>query len=233
MAFILNLETSTTVCSVSVTRDGKLLSFRDQLDAKSHATQLIPFITEVLKESGLKPQDLSAIAVSKGPGSYTGLRIGVSTAKGLAYALNVPLIAIDTLLNMASGFLDTHPELKTSGNTFFCPMIDARRMEVYSSVYSTDLREFREIKAEIIDTESFADLFNGNIVHFFGDGAMKCRAIIQNDSAIFYEDFHPSAKFMAAIAHKKFNTGMFEDLAYFEPFYLKDFVATVPLNKLL
>lgn len=233
MTFILNLETSTTICSVSVTKEGKVLSVRERSDAKSHASQLIPFITEILEESCLKPQHLSAIAVSKGPGSYTGLRIGVSTAKGLAYALKVPLIGINTLYSMASGFLEINPEHSKSPGLLLCPMIDARRMEVYSSVYDIHLKEIRQIKAEIIDKDSFLPLLKNNCIHFFGDGAMKCKDVIQNKSAIFHEGFNPSSKFMGEIAYNYFKKGLFENLAYFEPLYLKDFVATIPVNKMI
>jgi tRNA threonylcarbamoyladenosine biosynthesis protein TsaB len=232
MTFILNLETSTSICSVSVTGDGEILSLRERLDAKSHASQLIPFIAEALDESGLKPHDLSAIAVSKGPGSYTGLRIGVSTAKGMAYALNAPLIAIDTLYSMTSGYMDIHPELLNDSDTLLCPMIDARRMEVYSAVYTTQLKLVRNIRAEVISKDSFLPLLLENCLHFFGDGAMKCNDLIQNKSAVFVPDFNPSATFMGRIAYTSFKKGLFENLAYFEPFYLKDFVATIPTNKM-
>ncbi len=232
MTYILNLETSTTVCSVSVTGDEKILSLREIADAKSHASLLIPFITEALDEAGIKTHDLSAIAVSKGPGSYTGLRIGVSTAKGLAYALNVPLISVDTLYSMASGFLSRFPEIARDPEALFCPMIDARRMEVYTSVYNADLQELRPIKAEIINQDSFGDLLKEQRVHFFGDGALKCKETIHSASAFFHSEFHPSASFMGKIAFTHFKNSQFENLAYFEPFYLKDFVTTVPVNKL-
>ncbi len=231
MTFILNLETSTSVCSVSVAGDGKTVSLREQTDAKSHASQLVPFITETLEESGITTKDLSAIAVSKGPGSYTGLRIGVSTAKGLAYALKVPLIAVDTLYCMASGFLEKNPEM-TDKENLFCPMIDARRMEVYSAVYDNSLKEVREVKAEIIDDWSFMTLGKNKKIHFFGDGAMKCKEMIKIKSGVFHEGFSPSAGFMGGISNKYFNEGNFVNLAYFEPFYLKDFVATIPGNKM-
>jgi len=233
MALILCIETSTTVCSVSVSGDGELLSIREVSDAKSHASQLTPFITEVLAESGIKPHDLSAIAVSKGPGSYTGLRIGVSTAKGLAFALKIPLISVGTLLSMASGFLNKNTSVSVDSKLLLCPMIDARRMEVYSALFDTQLKEFRKIQAEIIHEDSFLPLFKDHKIHFFGDGAMKCKSLIHNNSAIFHADFHPSAKYMVKLADKQFTDGKFEDLAYFEPFYLKDFVATIPANKLL
>jgi tRNA threonylcarbamoyladenosine biosynthesis protein TsaB len=233
MALILCIETSTTVCSVSVSGDGKLLSLREITDAKSHASQLTPFITEVLAESGAKPQNLSAIAVSKGPGSYTGLRIGVSTAKGMAFALKIPLVSVGTLLSMTTGFLDKNPDFSGNSSILFCPMIDARRMEVYSALFDAQLKEFRKIQAEIIHEDSFLHLFKNYKIHFFGDGAMKCSSLMNNKSAIFHENFHPSAKFMGKLAEKQFKEGKFEDLAYFEPFYLKDFVATIPSDKLL
>jgi tRNA threonylcarbamoyladenosine biosynthesis protein TsaB len=232
MTFILNLETSTTVCSVSVSGDGVILSLREQSDAKSHASQLIPFISEALEECRLKPGDLSAIAVSKGPGSYTGLRIGVSTAKGLAYALNLPLIATGTLYSMAWGFLQIHPELSQSTD-LFCPMIDARRMEVYSAIYNNQLEEITKVKAEIIHRESYFPFQNEHPIHFFGDGAMKCKEVLEHKNAVFYPDFHPSAAFLGKISFDSFNNKLFENLAYFEPFYLKDFVATIPVNKMI
>lgn len=232
MVFILNLETSTTVCSVSVSGDGKILSLREQNDAKSHASQLNPFIEEALKEAGISASELSAIAVSKGPGSYTGLRIGVSTAKGMAYALQLPLIAIDTLYSMASGFRTKNLSQLSDSGDLLCPMIDARRMEVYSAVYNTGLEELREIKAEIIDDTSFKSLLESHHIHFFGDGAMKCRQHIHHKSAIFYDSFFPSSEFMGEIANRHYLEKKFVDLAYFEPFYLKDFVATIPGNKM-
>jgi tRNA threonylcarbamoyladenosine biosynthesis protein TsaB len=231
MAYILSLETSTTVCSVAVTANDEVLSLREVIDAKSHASQLIPFISEALEESSISPKDLSAIAVSKGPGSYTGLRIGVSTAKGLAYGLKIPLISLDTLFCMASGFLEVHPEFSESPNMLLCPMIDARRMEVYSVIYNTSLKEIRNIKAEIIQNDSFNQFLYNNTIHFFGDGAMKCERTITGKTAVFHEGFHPSATYMGRIALKKFKKGLFENLAYFEPFYLKDFVTTIPINK--
>jgi len=233
MAFILCIETSTSICSVAVSGDGKLLSFREIQDAKSHASQLTPFISEVLDEAGINPNDLSAIAVSKGPGSYTGLRIGVSTAKGMAFALNVPLISVGTLLAMASGFLSEHPFPSDNPDILLCPMIDARRMEVYSALYTTKLLEYRKILAEIIYPDSFLSLFKDKKIHFFGDGAMKCGSLIKHDSSSFYDGFHPSAKYMIEHAFNKYEEGKFENLAYFEPFYLKDFVATIPANRLL
>lgn len=233
MTFILNIETSTTVCSVSVTGEGKLLSSREVSDAKSHASQLIPFISEAIEEAGITSRELSAVAVSKGPGSYTGLRIGVSTAKGMAYALQVPLISVDTLYCMASGFLETFPELVASPGVLLCPMIDARRMEVYSAVYNRKLEVISGIKAEIIHAGSFSQLLDQHTVHFFGDGALKCRDIIQNKAAFFHGGFHASSRFMGKISTDHFKKGQFENLAYFEPFYLKDFVATIPGNKFL
>lgn len=232
MTFILNLETSTTVCSVSVSGDGRILAFREQADAKSHASQLIPFISDALDEAGINPHNLSAVAVSRGPGSYTGLRIGVSTAKGIAYALGIPIIAIDTLFSMASGFVESFPELLHNKNSLLCPMIDARRMEVYSAIYNYQLNEIRNIRAEIIDENSFLALLNDSIIHFFGDGALKCSGKIHCNSAFFHPDFHPSSKYLAKLSFESFKKKKFVDLAYFEPFYLKDFIATVPVNKM-
>jgi tRNA threonylcarbamoyladenosine biosynthesis protein TsaB len=232
MTFILGIETSTSVCSVSVSGDGRLLSLREISDARSHASQLTPFITEAIEEAGLSINDLSAIAVSKGPGSYTGLRIGVSTAKGIAYALNIPLIAVDTLLNMTSGFLEHYPEIENDGSSLLCPMIDARRMEVYSAIYDTKLKEIRGTKAEIINSGSFLSFLRENRVHFFGDGAEKCSSLITENKAVFHPDFRPSASSIGKNAFLRFQNKKFENLAYFEPFYLKDFVATTPVNKL-
>ena len=232
MPLILNLETSTSVCSVSLFEDEKVIAVHEQADAKSHASQLIPFIAEVLEKCRLTPKDLSAIAVSKGPGSYTGLRIGVSTAKGMAYALNLPLIAVGTLHSMASGFLNKYPEY-FNAPALLCPMIDARRMEVYSCVYNQKLREIRSVEAEIIHPSSFLPLLKDYKIHFFGDGAMKCKEMILHENAVFHDNFHPSAEFMGLISNEHFKNKVFEDLAYFEPFYLKDFVTTTAINKMI
>ncbi len=223
MALILNIETATTVCSVSLAKDGKLLSLKEQNGDYSHAENLTLFIEDVLKQAQIKLSKVDAIAVSKGPGSYTGLRIGVSTAKGLCYSLDKPLIAINTLQQMA---LSQQPATNNQQPVLLCPMLDARRMEVYCAVYDLNGKEVKETSAEIIDEHSFADILKTNKVIFFGDGSAKCKEIVsKNSNAIFIDDVVPSAKNMIELSEQAYNAKQFEDVAYFEPFYLKDFVA--------
>jgi tRNA threonylcarbamoyladenosine biosynthesis protein TsaB len=225
MALILNLETATTACSVSLARDGKLLALKELNADYTHAENLTIFIEDVLKQGECELSALDAIAVSKGPGSYTGLRIGVSTAKGLCYSLDKPLIALNTLKSMTDGILNSHKEMITS-STLLCPMIDARRMEVFCAVYDATGKEIKITVAEIIDENSFSDLLKDNKLVFFGDGAAKCKSTFANNvNAIFIDDVYPSAKDMIIASEEAFNKRMFEDVAYFEPFYLKDFVA--------
>jgi len=219
MAFILNIETATTVCSVALSDNEKLVAVREVNAGYTHAENITVFIDEVLKEAGLGPSDLDAVAVSRGPGSYTGLRIGVSAAKGLCYALDIPLIAVDTLAAMAQG-------MKSAKDVLLCPMIDARRMEVYCAVYDGSGREREPVSAKIIDESSFAGILEKNRVIFFGDGAAKCKAVLgKNSHAVFVDDIHPSSKHMIPLAWEKFSEKEFADLAYFEPFYLKEFIA--------
>ncbi|MEO6903634.1 MAG: tRNA (adenosine(37)-N6)-threonylcarbamoyltransferase complex dimerization subunit type 1 TsaB [Bacteroidia bacterium] len=226
MALILNLETATTVCSVSLGKDGKLLALKELQGDYTHAENLTSFIEEVLSQAKLSLSQLDAIAISKGPGSYTGLRIGVSTAKGLCYALNKPLIAVDTLQHLSLNL-----PVSIIGNAVdvvLCPMIDARRMEVYCALYNINNDCLKSTWAEIIDNHSFADLFSDSskIVYFFGDGAAKCKEILSlKNNALFIDNVFPSAKNMIPLSEKAFLTNQFEDVAYFEPFYLKDFVA--------
>ncbi len=226
MALILNLETATTVCSVSLAKDGQLLAVKEQNGDYSHAENLTLFIEDVLKQAGIKLSDVDAIAVSKGPGSYTGLRIGVSSAKGLCYSLNKPLIAISTLKHISLS-VSKDPQYKSSAlNSLFCPMLDARRMEVYCAMFDSLNNEIRSITAEIIDEHSFSDLLNNQVIYFFGDGAAKCKTVLSaNKNAIFIDDVFPSAKNMVSLSEQAFVNKEFEDVAYFEPFYLKDFVA--------
>jgi tRNA threonylcarbamoyladenosine biosynthesis protein TsaB len=225
MALILNLETATTACSVSLGKDGNLLALKELNGEYTHAENLTLFIEDVLKHAGLKLKDLDAVSVSKGPGSYTGLRIGVSTAKGLCYSLNKPLIALNTLSSMVHGILHS-PTSVLSPASLLCPMLDARRMEVYCAVYDTHEKEIKATAAEIIDETSFAELLNNQQVYFFGDGADKCKEVFsKNKNAIFIDHIVPSAKDMIIPAEQVFNNKQFEDVAYFEPFYLKDFVA--------
>ncbi|MEH6746376.1 MAG: tRNA (adenosine(37)-N6)-threonylcarbamoyltransferase complex dimerization subunit type 1 TsaB [Maribacter arcticus] len=226
MGIILNLETSSTNCSVCLTKDGVILAMKElNSENYSHAEKLHVFIEEVMKEATLKIQDLEAIAVSKGPGSYTGLRIGVSAAKGLCYALGVPLVSVSTLKSMAS-------QLKSvDEDALIIPVLDARRMEVYSAVFDNYLNQVRETKAEIIDEQSFEEYIGSTSVHFLGSGAEKIKGIFNSDNLTFHLDVVPSAKEMALISFDKFKNKDFEDVAYFEPYYLKDFVLQTKKDK--
>ncbi len=224
MALILNIETATKNCSVALAKNGKILAFKELNDGNySHAEKLHPFIEEVLKEAKIAKQDLSAVAVSKGPGSYTGLRIGVSAAKGLCFALDVPLIAIDTLTALS---YKVHIE-----NGLIVPMLDARRMEVYSAVYDCKHQQIRVIKAEVIDENSFQDELNSCSVYFVGDAVTKCKAVIQHENAFFVEETYPSSIEMSTLSYEKYKKSDIEDVAYFEPFYLKDFLVTPEKKK--
>lgn len=231
MALILNIETATPVCSVAISLDSKIIGIQESRKDKSHASLLAPFIHEIFKKSSIRKSQMEAVAISRGPGSYTGLRIGVSTAKGIAFALNKPLIAVDTLQAMAYGMLKikTQRDLKTiDPETWLCPMIDARRMEVYSAFYDVRMKQQREIHAEIIDSRSFHDILLRRKILFFGNGAEKCKAVVNHPNAIFIDHFYPSAEYLIPFAEEKFQRQEFEDVAYFEPFYLKDFIATIP-----
>lgn len=227
MAKILQIETATQVCSVALAVDGKTIRVKEASGQNLHAANLTLFIDEVMQSANLPYADLDAIAVSKGPGSYTGLRIGVSTAKGLCYALDKPLIAIETLKMMAAGFLNTQAHFKG----LLCPMIDARRMEVYTALYATDLKVVENTSAKIIDENSFSEHLSKHNITFFGDGALKCAETLQHQQAIFSAENFNSAAHLSALAFKAFKTADFVDVAYFEPFYLKDFVATTPKQK--
>lgn len=218
MAIILNLETATTNCSVSIGKEGKLLAIKEHDTPNySHSEQLHVFIEEVLKEAEINISDLDAIAVSKGPGSYTGLRIGVSAAKGLCFSLDVPLISIPTLESMAR-------QVKPDATDFIVPVLDARRMEVYSAVFDRECQQARETKAEIIDGNSFQDFIGKGTVTIVGTGAEKCKDLLEPKGAQFNTAIVPSAQEMALLSHKKFEAGDFENVAYFEPYYLKDFI---------
>lgn len=226
MALILNLETATTVCSVSLAKDGQLIALKELNADYTHAENLTLFIEDVLKQANIKLADIDAVAVSKGPGSYTGLRIGVSTAKGLCYSLDKPLISVNTLQHLASSVISNTSSIIQHPGSLFCPMIDARRMEVYCAFYDHTGKEIKPTAAEIIEENSFFDLLKDHTVYFFGDGASKCKEVLsQNTNAIFLSEIVPSAKDMIAFSEKAFNEDQFEDVAYFEPFYLKDFVA--------
>lgn len=233
MALILNLETSTKVCSVSLSKGSEIIGWKEESEGRNHATLLTVFIDEILKESDIETEDLDAIAVSKGPGSYTGLRIGVSAAKGMAYALSIPLISVNTLKMMASGYLQENKKLNLENDLLICSMIDARRMEVYSALYNTKLNEFRKIEAEIIDENSFKDIVEKNRMIIIGDGATKCLPYLKHSKINIDLNFQLSSRFMVPLACEKYEQKNFEDVAYFEPFYLKDFVATIPKKKFL
>ncbi len=217
MSVILNLETATTNCSVSVSRNGEVLALVEENRKEySHAELLHVFIEKAMEISGYKMEDLSAVAVSKGPGSYTGLRIGVAAAKGLCFALKIPLIAVPTLESMARQF--------QINSGFLIPVLDARRMEVYSAVYNAAYEQVRETLAEHIDENSFKDYSAKQTVHLIGAGAEKCKQLLSHQNFRFYEEKVPSAKEMAAISHELYQKGQLEDLAYFEPYYLKEFI---------
>ena len=240
---ILCLETSTAVCSVALVENGNVVALRESLDGQNHAEKITLFIDEVMKEAGVAYKDLDAVATSMGPGSYTGLRIGVSTAKGLCYAMEKPLIAIDTLAAMAHGFFSQQStvnrqqieslEFKAqSSESILCPMIDARRMEVYTAFFNDKLERTSETEALVIDENSFMELKQNNHLYLFGDGADKLAALFENDENItVVEKFHCSAAYMAKLADEAFTNKQFVDTAYFEPFYLKNFVPGMPKVK--
>jgi tRNA threonylcarbamoyladenosine biosynthesis protein TsaB len=231
MAIILNLETATQVCSVVLAKDGKLLGKRELNEKNVHAEVLTPFIEEVIEEAGLKLSHLDAVAVSKGPGSYTGLRIGVSTAKGLCYSLDKPLISVGTLDSLAHYAVKKLP-YSVAPNHLLCPMIDARRMEVYAALFNSELHKQTEVAPLILDEQSFNDLKEGQKLILLGDGSGKTKALFKHRSQIeIHEEILCSAEGMVQISEEKFNQEDFEDLAYFEPCYLKEFIAGIPKVK--
>jgi len=234
---ILHMDTSTDICSVALSEGNRLLALVESGPERSHATLLNSFIRKALDRAGREIGNLDAIAVSKGPGSYTGLRIGVSTAKGLAYALNKPLLSCGTLDILSRSARDSEAWLSLPAekkrDALFCPMLDARRMEVYTALFDKDLRPVRKVSAEIIDSNSFREQLDRQILVFFGNGSEKCREVITHENAVFLEDIHPGAAAMIPIILERFLVKEFEDVAYFEPFYLKDFVATIPRKKIL
>ncbi len=217
MSLILNIETATKNCSVSISKNADTMDVLEYANGGySHAEKLHIFIDEILNKNNISLQDLSAISVSKGPGSYTGLRIGVSTAKALAYALQIPLISVSTL---------KHLGYKIKDKGYIIPMIDARRMEVYSMILNSEYKVIREIKAEIIDEKSFNKFLDKEKVFFLGDAVPKVKKVINHPNAVFTDYLYPSAREMAKFSYEKYLAKDFEDVAYFEPFYLKDFIA--------
>jgi tRNA threonylcarbamoyladenosine biosynthesis protein TsaB len=235
MNLILNIETATEVCSVALSNGNTIIDYRENLEGRSHASLLTVFIDEILKANRIKIGHLSAVAISMGPGSYTGLRIGVSAAKGLCYGNNIPLVAVSTLQIMVNHLigLKERPDINLPENALLCPMIDARRLEVYTALYDTKGLFISGIDAKIIDQSSFIPELDKSEVIFFGNGAAKCRDMITHPNAKFVDGIYPSARFMSPLSMQAVLTRKFEDIAYFEPFYLKDFVATTPKNKVL
>lgn len=229
MSCILHIETSTSVCSVAVSHDGACIFSREDFNGPSHAVVLGVYVDEALSYADSHGIPLDAVAVSCGPGSYTGLRIGVSMAKGICYGRNIPLIALPTLQVMTVPVLLGHdlPE-----DALLCPMLDARRMEVYAAIYDRGLNVLRAVGADIVEADTYADFLETRPVWFFGNGAAKCRNMLEHPNAHFIENIHPLAKWMFPLAEKAVANKDYVDTAYFEPFYLKEFVASTP-KKLL
>ncbi len=230
MSCILNIETSTDVCSVAISDSGQVIFNKEDHSGPNHAVKLGVFVDEALSFLDSHGLPLEAVAVSCGPGSYTGLRIGVSMAKGICYGRGVKLIAVPTLELMAVPvLLGEHPE---DENALIVPMLDARRMEVYAEVFDRALKVVRPIQADVVDADTYKEYLDKGSVYFFGNGAAKCMETINHPNAHLVKDIGPLAKNMAPLAEKRFAEGKFEDVAYFVPFYLKDFVAKMP-KKLL
>jgi len=224
LALILNIETATTNCSVSISKEGETLVLKEDYDKNySHAERLHLYIDDVLKEAKIDSKNLAAIAISKGPGSYTGLRIGVSAAKGLCFALNKPLISVPTLEALAH-------QVKANDGVIVA-MLDARRMEVYSAIFDANYNQIRETQAQVLDENAFAEYLEKGKVYFIGNGVEKTKALINHSNAIFIEGKLPSSKEMSLLAYNKYKKSNTEDVAYFEPYYLKDFVALKPKPK--
>lgn len=235
MALILSIETGTDICSVALANDGELMALRESDEGRDHAKKVALFVDELLRETGVQPSDLDAIAVGKGPGSYTGLRIGVSFAKGMCYALDIPLIAIgslDALTEVAredydAGILDIEEEEWAKAK--LCSLVDARRMEVYAEVFDNEGKALTDVAAEVVTEDSFKEWRKDKFV-IFGNGAKKCTELLSD--AIFV-DIAPSARGIVRLAEESFKAQKFEDLAYFEPFYLKEFLVIPSKKKLL
>lgn len=230
MSCILHIETSTAVCSVAVSQDTDVIFKKEEFEGPSHAVLLGVFIDEALSFIDSLAIPLDAVAVSCGPGSYTGLRIGVSMAKGVCYGRNIPLIGLPTLKVLTVPLLLYH---SIPDDALFCPMIDARRMEVYSAMYDRSLTEVKKISADIIDENSYKEFLDQQPIYFFGDGAAKCKELIQHPNAHFIDNIHPLAANMMPLAERAIWDKDFADVAYFEPFYLKEFVATQPKKNVL
>lgn len=224
MIYILHLDTSTSVCSVALSADNEILFYKESNEIKSHASLLSIFINEALTKHSLKYSELSAVAVSKGPGSYTGLRIGISTAKGICYARDIPLLAVSTLEILTIGAFHS----QNQPDALYCPMMDARRMEVYTCLFNNQLEIIQNTSAVILDEQFLKTLLSEKKIFFYGDGAKKAKNIIRSPNAILIEGVYPSARNMVDLALSKYKKHEIENTAYFVPYYLKDFVATKP-----
>jgi tRNA threonylcarbamoyladenosine biosynthesis protein TsaB len=225
MSVILCIETSTEVCSASLFEGFEAVVEKNCYQPLSHAVMLPQFLQEIFDFARKNQKFPAAVAVSGGPGSYTGLRIGVSSAKGICFALNIPLIAIDTLMIIA-----TEAKKKLTDNTMICPMIDARRMEVYAALFDFELNKIEQTQAKIICESSFEDLLNTSKIVFCGNGVDKCKSVVKHPNAVFLENIYPLSANMIEESRRRFDNRIFEDTAYYEPFYLKEFVAAVPRN---
>ena len=234
MSLILCIETGTDICSVGLARDGELLSLRESDQGRDHAKNLAVFVDELLRETDINPNDLDAVAVGRGPGSYTGLRIGVSFAKGLCYGLNIPLVAVGSLDALAEVAIEDYEagiiEVRDWDNAVLCPMVDARRMEVYAQPFDTKCKSLGAVCAEVVTAESFSHWRGDGHLVIFGNGAAKCCEVLPD---VTYVNVVPSARGLARLSHQRYEAGEFEDIAYFEPFYLKDFVVIPSKKKLL
>lgn len=228
MAVILNIDTSTSVCSVALALDGNMIACKENNEGLNHSILLGTFVDEILQENQMNACQLDAVAISMGPGSYTGLRIGVSLAKGLCFGAEKPLIAVPTLQALA---LSVTTQLQEEA--LYCPMIDARRMEVYTAFFDHNNQTVVDTKAEIIKEDSFADLLQEHKVFFFGDGSTKAQHVLTSPQAHFIEGIETSARHLIPLAEHFFTKQEFVDVAYFEPFYLKDFIATTPKKKVI
>ena len=234
MSLILCIETGTDICSVGIARDGELMSLRESDQGRDHAKQVAVFVDELLRETGVKPDELEAVAIGMGPGSYTGLRIGVSFAKGLCYGLNIPLLAVGSLEALTDVAIKDYDagiiQVEGWDEAFLCPMVDARRMEVYTQIFNSRCEAQSEVSAEIITEESFSQWRAKGKLVIFGNGAAKCQEMLPD---VIYIDVAPSARGLTRIAHQLFEAGKTVDIAYFEQFYLKDFVVIPSKKKLL
>jgi len=235
VARILCLETSTEVCSAAIVDDGIVTDFREDISGQNHSKLLTVFIAQLLESNHLKVSDLNAVAVSEGPGSYTGLRIGVSVAKGFCYAACIPLIAISPLEAMASHVIENTSDyqLEIQPRDLFIPMIDARRMEVFTAIYDKNLQTVQKVNALVVESTSFTAYAENSRLFLFGNGSAKCTDSLTDQNIHFIDGVLASSLNMATLANKKFQNNEFVDVAYFEPFYLKDFIATIPKNSVL